>query len=211
MRKKFVFAFFSVSMLWTSCSAPRSGPERIIENGIEVVVNGSEPYAVERQPRGLAIHDEFRIDLESEAVASLGLTDIWKIDLDPRGRIYIYRGGLGDGPLIFLFKEPGRFVRSFLRRGQGPGEVEFPRFLGMTPEGEIAVLDTGKQKVFFFSEEAILLREILFSPELRPVGRFGLSVLANGNFLAQYVSLGQDREIRKIAVLETAYFFLIGD
>jgi hypothetical protein len=171
-----------------------------MENGIEVVVNGTEPYAVEGEPRALAVREEFRIDLESESIASLGLTDIVRIDFDPQGRIWICGRRQGDNPLVFAFDVHGGFVRSFLRPGQGPGEVEFPRFLGMTPKGEILVLDTAKLKILFFDGEGILLREIPLPPDLRTVGQFGLGILANGNYLAHVLPPEQMGEIRKVVV-----------
>lgn len=170
-----------------------------MENGVEVVVNGAEPYAVAGEPRALEIREAFRIDLESDAVASLGLTDVAQIAWDPLGRLIVFGNTLGEGPFVFIFDERGAFVRSFLRRGQGPGEVEYPRFLGVTPTGEIPVHDTGKGKIFFFDGDGGLRRSIPFSPEIRPAGRFGVAVLANGNYLVQYPVVDASGEFRKIA------------
>jgi len=179
-------------------SAPRA-PERVLENGVEVVINGAEPYPVEGEPRALEVHEEFRIDLEDEAVAALGLSDVVQIALNSRGGMIVFGSNQGQGPFVFVFDERGAFVRAFLRRGQGPDEVEYPRFLGLTAQGEIPVHDTGTGKLKFFNDEGGLLRTCAFPREIRTAGRFGLNVLPNGNYLAQYFVLADGAEIRKIA------------
>ncbi len=170
-----------------ACSHRTSGPQRIMEDGIEVVLNGKGIYPVAGQPTALSLHEEFRIDLEDEALAAAGLTDTANVDIDSCGRIYLFRRGGNQGQFVFQFDEHGKFLKSFCSSGLGPGEVMYPHYLRITDADEIPVYSQGTRDVRFFDAEGRYLRSIPLPNErgMRFV-QIGFRRIPNGNFLILY-------------------------
>jgi len=189
----------AAAVFTTRCASKADAPERRIENGVEVVINGDRPYPVQGKPVTLHVKEEFKIDLEDPKFAEIGLSDVAKADLDSHGRVIIFRQFTGEGPLAFVFDVRGAFQRSFGRRGQGPGEVVYPSPMGVIVSDEIAIRDSNA-KILFFDSNGALLRTAAISSPVPIIGRAGMSLLANGNYLIQYPQLGEGGEINEIAV-----------
>jgi hypothetical protein len=187
------FLFFS------ACAKENPGPERRIENGVEVVINGDQPYPIQGKPVELSFREEFRIDLEDPKFAEMGLSDVSKADMDSRGRVVLFRQFAGEGPLVFIFDRGGVFERSFGRRGQGPGEIVYPSPVGVTGSDEIAIWDSSS-RILFFDSGGTLLRTSAISSQVPIVGRLGMNLLANGNYLLQYRRLGEGGETQEIVI-----------
>ncbi len=173
------------------------GPIRTIENGVEVVDNGSGYFSVPGQPRSLTLREEFRIDLEDEKLAAAGLTDVSAIDADVRGRILVFGSGLKSGSFVFQFDDKGGLIRSFCPKGQGPGEAEFPTYFGMTASGEILIHSTSRFVVF--DSDGGFLRQERTEKWVRFVG-LRRKVLANGNILAPYIPENKEMVAREVAL-----------
>lgn len=188
------------SMLLTFCPKSHQGPERTKQNGVEIVVNGTKPYTPRSGARSVSPREDFRIDLANEMYATLGLSDIASFDIDSHGRIFLFRRPSGDGALVFMFDDRGRPIRSFLRCGQGPGEVQYPRYEGVTSRDEIVIFDTGRHKVFFFDEDGSLLRAVDVPLDLHPIGEPDIIPLENRNYLIQYWRLGTELKIRGLVI-----------
>jgi hypothetical protein len=189
-----------LAVLAVSCAHKDTGPQRIRENGVEVVVNGPVPYAVPGQPRSLSLREEFRIDLEDAALAETGLADASTLDVDSKGRIYLFRRGVNPGRVIFRFDMRGRLEKSFGTIGQGTGELMYPNFLRLTAADEIPVISGNTRSLVFLDSDGGLLRS---SPPLPPAYNFlpqRSMLLPNGNILAQYISVAGQNRISKITL-----------
>lgn len=178
--------FVIILTVLITCSRASREPERIVEKGVEVVINGAEPYLVEGEPRSLVSREEFRIDLEEEMFSIAGLSDVSSIDVDSSGRIYVFRRGLGPGHQIFRFDDRGKFQTSFLSYGKGPGEFEFPHFLPMTAEDEIPVVDHDSRKIVDLDLEGRIVRTSSLPADMLLNGRLFYRRLANGYYLDRH-------------------------
>lgn len=188
---------FLAAAFCVSCSSKPAGPVRSVENGVEVVDNGTGIYAVPGQPSSLSLREEFRIDLEDEALAKAGLSDIASLGVDSLGKIYLIRRAVGSGPFAFQFEKDGHFLKSFAEVGQGPGEVEFPRLLGISESGEIRLLSEGK--IVVFDTLGRFLRQTPVIGDTRFLAQW-MKPLSNGNFLAPYIPLNKEMIFNKIAL-----------
>jgi hypothetical protein len=157
-------------------------PERIIEKGVEVVVNGSKPAAVKGQPSALSLHEEFRIDLEDDKIAALGLGDISRVDLDSKGRIYVAQAGWPGKTvdLVYVFDNAGRFLRSFGRIGQGPGELTNTHYLAVNAKDELPVFDKGSSRITYFDSNGRAARTVNTAAQYW-LPQLGMYFLENGN------------------------------
>lgn len=129
--------------LLAGCGPRQDKVERRIEDGIEVVVNHLEPYRV--GGAGIPVLTEiFHIDSENNEIEKLGLIDIRGFDVNPKGEIYVLRTIKGTGDFVFKFDQNGRFVKSFGRKGQGPGELQMPRHIAISKNNRLLISDIGR-------------------------------------------------------------------
>jgi len=80
----------SVFMMFVSCGKQEK-VDKIMEDGVEVVLNHIEPYKIKGESGNLLLANEFSIDTENEDMLKIGLTDMETFDIDQDGNIYVIR------------------------------------------------------------------------------------------------------------------------
>jgi hypothetical protein len=121
--KKFA-VFFLILFIFSFCGPKYKKVEKIIEDEVEVVLNHLEPYKIKGESGNLLLENEFSIDTENEDMLKIGLTDIETFDVDQDGNIFVIRWRTTEN-YLFKFDSKGNFIKSFMRFGQGPGEIEW--------------------------------------------------------------------------------------
>lgn len=147
----FVFMFF---LFFNFCGERTEKIEKVIEEGVEVVINRLEPYKIKGQP-SFTLEEEFTIDFERDDLARLGIGEVRGFEVDTEGNIYFI-----SEPQIFKFDNSGHFLHKFGRKGQGPGEYSYLENWQMTESGELTLFDIVNNKFIFFSGEGEFLKEI---------------------------------------------------
>ncbi len=173
---------FICLILFFSCTPKTEKAERIIEDGVEVVLNRLEPYTLKGEPSIFALEREFSIDTEKEEMTGLGLTDIGLyFDVDSGGNIFLNCHENPDG-LIFQFDREGNFIRSFAHKGQGPGELQGRNYLSLyltvDQTDNIAASDFGNKLAVFGADGELLKENRIDSRTICMIP------LANGNYLS---------------------------
>jgi len=197
MIRKILFFGLACSVL-LSCSPNPPQIKRTMDDGIEVVVNRLKPYKIPGEPSVLEVEELFVIDTEDEDLAASGLADIKFFDIDSKGDIFLCQSPKKNTPFIFKFNSGGRFIASFGKLGQGPGEIQHPEYLSITPDDKLAVMNRGSHRIMFFDTGGDLQREIPF--DLLYFPREGLVLLNNGNLLVQIVELRENRMLDRVYV-----------
>jgi hypothetical protein len=169
--------FVLVASLLYRCGPKRDKVERTTENGVEVVVNHLEPYVIPGEPSTLQLEEALTIDTEKSEVADKGLTSIYSFAVDGEGDIYISQRPRY-GPVIFEFEREGRFLASFGRQGQGPGEFEGGTVIHIDEEDHVVAKDITRRKVSIFDKQGNLLRDEKLEKDVDPV-----QYLANKKYL----------------------------
>ena len=136
----------------TTCSQEKGTIEKIVEEGVEVVLNHQEPYEISNMPSSLTLQKLFSIDTEDDSMAEKGITDIYLFDADESGNIFIMRPPTSKGDLVYIFSREGRLKSSFGEFGQGPFELEYPSEIIVTSENEVWILESPKKKYFVFDK-----------------------------------------------------------
>lgn len=149
-----------------------------------------------------------RIDTEDKALIEKGLSDIQRFTVDNENNIYILNPRTG-GDSIFVVDKAGKFLRSFGKKGQGPGELENPAEMLLSSEGNLFVQELISGRVTIFSRDGTFLEVKRLSPGTGLVG-----TLSDGNFLGLEAIYGgevkewvfalnyYDSEFRKIKELD---------
>ena len=88
MKQKILIVLSLISLFFLSFCGPKQDEvDKIIEDGVEVVLNHQEPYKLKNEPTNLILTETMKIDLERTDLAELGLTDSYGFDVDSQGNI----------------------------------------------------------------------------------------------------------------------------
>jgi hypothetical protein len=157
-----IFSIFGVVLIGTAAVfLARNGlqaQEILIktENGIPVVYNPKEPVPLKGQPSSLTLKPDFTIGLETEDMNYV-FSGLQHTQVDEQE--YIYAADWKE-TLIKVYDKNGKHVRSFGRKGQGPGEIGLPFYLGIFQGNKIVINDQANAKFIIYSREGELLKEI---------------------------------------------------
>lgn len=179
--KKIIYLALIITIL-LCCVHKQEKVERIIEDGVEVVVNHIEPYKIKGEPSTFHLEEEFTIDTGRDEIAEIGVTDIEDFDVDSQGNIYFFQKRESDENLVYKFDKNANFVTTFGKKGQGPGEIEYPLYQYITPKGEIPIQDGNRLKLYIFDRNGTLIKENRLDSE--SASNLTLFPLENGNYLA---------------------------
>lgn len=190
MRRVICLGF--ILFLISSCGPKQNEVERIIENGVEIILNRFEPYRISGEPTALDLEEEFTIDTEKNEIAEVGLTDIRSFDVDSKGDIYFFQEYENGENLVYKFDDKGDFVTTFGKRGQGPNEIEIPIFMFINDKDEILIKDYNRARLFFFDKNGNLTKEVRLGTEY---GSNRVSYpLENGNYLSYDLEFDREKE-----------------
>ena len=134
-----------------ACSSGRKLVERTMVDGVEVVLSHAIP-ARAGQDGLFSLEELFRIDSETETRVG----DILGFEVDTAGDVFILRQNTGKGDFLFKFDATGRSLKSFARKGQGPGELQNPRHITMGKNNRLLISDGGR--VFEYDDEGVFRR-----------------------------------------------------
>jgi len=94
---------------------------------------------------------------------------------------------------LLKFDKEGNFIWKAGRKGQGPGEFQWPGSIALTPSEEIAVTDS--PFIHFFSKGGVFQKTLKFRESIRniqfqPDGRFFVNIMVRGQpgIAAEYFS-----------------------
>jgi len=192
---KKLLGLFLVFLFLYSCGPKQDEVERIIENGVEVVINHLEPYKIKGEPNTLHLEEEFKIDLQSDDIAEIGLTTISDFVVDSKGNLYFLNMRSSED-VIFQFDRNGSFVDSYVRKGQGPGEIQFSYYLRINIQDEIIIADPMSRKLLILSKDGDVIRETRLGSNIN-----GVFPLENGNYLIQKYLRGTNENIRQFHLI----------
>jgi hypothetical protein len=169
-------AFLMGMVFLVSCGGVQPLVDKVYEDGVEVVLNHLEPYKIKDQPSTFSLEQVLTIDLERADLAEAGLATAGEWDVDYDGNIFVV-GFKNRENYIYRFDRAGHLRGSFGRRGQGPGELQWPFLSGVSKDGETAITDYG-QKFIVYDIDGAVLQEV----QLRRRA-LHIDALGNGKYL----------------------------
>ena len=177
--KKLIYLVLVLSFFFY-CGPKQNKVEKIMEDGIEIIVNHLEPYKIkgEQSTFLFVFEEEFTIDFEREDIAKLGISDIRGFDVDSEGNIYLSNLIRGSGDCIYKFDRNGNFITSFGKKGQGPGELQIGKNLYINDQDFIQIIAPRRHKLIVYRKDGSLVKEVSFRSNIS-----GIIPVKGGNFL----------------------------
>ena len=88
----------------------------------------------------------------------------------PNGDIFVSEGHGGDNSRILKFTKDGKLVKTFGKKGSGPGEFDTPHTLAMDTKGRLFVGDRNNNRIQIFDQNGTFLEQ--WPQFSRPSGLF---------------------------------------
>ena len=129
------------------------------KDGLTVVRNGSKPAAVPGAPKGVRLVHELTIGSENDTDETMIFT-IRAVQAGAGGEVYVLDGKIGQ---VKIYGPDGRHLRTIGKKGQGPGELQSPSRMVLTPDGNLCFLDSGNNRISVYSPEGVCLKETPFT------------------------------------------------
>ncbi len=127
-----------------------------IENGIQVVYNPKNPSPLPGTPKRIIVKEELCIG-DEEGVEDFVFSQIRSVQVDEEENIYVLDR---KEACVKAFDKNGKYIRTFGKKGQGPGEIQRPYRMHLFAGKEILIYDTGNRRLSFYSLDGKFLREI---------------------------------------------------
>ena len=131
------------------------------ENGVKIVKNPTEP-----------LHGELILELEEDLSIGGNENDdnyyfpkSVYIAVDDRGNIFTADTG---NVRIQEYDKTGKHLRSIGRKGQGPGEFQFPGIVRFDGEGNISIIDSPTRALKVFSPDGTYKKSVPLRTFLQP-------------------------------------------
>jgi hypothetical protein len=181
----FIFLFISPFLL-------RAQDVKIkTENGIQVVYNPKNPAPPPGTPKKILLREDLCIG-DEEGVEDFMFSQIRSVQVDEEENIYVLDS---KEVCVKVFDKNGRHIRTFGKKGQGPGELQSPTRMYLTAEKEILIYDPMNRRLSYFSLDGKCLREI-------STGKYNFSRAipdSKGNIISQLLVFGDNyvNEIKK--------------
>jgi hypothetical protein len=136
----------------------------------------------------------FSIDTGNESVINTGLTDIESFCVDKDGGLFIMMRQSPDH-FIYRFDSSGRFLASFGRKGQGPGEFDWGGTILFVDRGLLLAKDMSVEKCFIFTRNGELIDTIYNDKNIDPV-----QPLENGELLVRWREPDPERPVYRESI-----------
>ena len=175
-----ILVLFLILLTSLSCSKSVTEWKGTIEeiDGVLVVKNPKEPIYIKEV---FSIQEELRIGTQ-EGEEEYMFNQVRGVDVDTEGNIYVLDS---QSVKVSVFDGNGRFLRTFGRQGQGPGEMQMPIFIQITSDEEIVIFDPSTRRLIFSSQDGDYLRQVSTARIGNPMHPVRLD--SNGNLFAQVI------------------------
>jgi hypothetical protein len=173
---------FLVLLLFNACVQQKSAWKGTIEevDGVTVIKNPKEPMYEE---------DVFQLEQELRIGKSQGKKEYMFSQIRDmavyKERIYVLDSKEAH---IKVFDKDGEYLRTIARKGQGPGELEWPMQIQITSHQEIMVHDLSVLSLSFFSLSGEFLRKMPLSKMPMPAL---LIMDSNSDLIGQFTIMEQ--------------------
>ncbi len=200
MKRFQIFAICVIMVLAASCRKKDSALNNMIqvEDGVTVVRNPLEPVKIPGAPAGLVLEEELRIGI-AEGDENYMFAEVRAVQVDDEDNIIVLDSKLIN---IKVYDKDGKYIRTFLKSGQGPEEVGWPARMYMREGNIIVILDSRNRKYLEFSTEGECRKEISLGEKGNIFRSWPDSL---GNIYCETMDLAPDLQVLKIIKVDSEF------
>jgi 6-bladed beta-propeller len=147
-------------LAWPCCKNDRWKGKIYKEDGVTVVENGGAGLWDRESSGKIEFIEELSLGVEA-GVDHLMFSRLTDIEVDADLNIYVLDGG---SRRLLKFDQNGRIVWQAGRKGQGPGEFQYPDRVALANDGKLAVWDGRLQ---YFDDQGMFLKSLSIGKSLR--------------------------------------------
>ena len=153
------------------------------ESGVTIITNGRKPSPPQGAPTKLVFEEVYTVGGGDSPDASF--VSASALDVLPDGTVYVVDT---KDSRVKVFDAEGRFLRVFGRQGQGPGEMNQPTGILVTPDKEVLVEDILNRRLAIFALDGTFRRHISTAKAL---GLSGIQMDGRGLIVARSMGLAE--------------------
>jgi len=153
------------------------------ENGVTIVTNGKKPDLPKGAPTRLTLEEIYTVGGGDSP--DMSFVEISALDVLKDGTVYVLDT---KDSRVKVFDAKGKFLRAFGKAGQGPGEMNQPVGILITPENEVLVEDALNQRLAVFALDGTFSRHVSTAKAL---GLSGIQMDGRGLIVARSMGLGE--------------------
>lgn len=190
MRKTLIYFLLLLISFLCFCSKEKWKGKIYKKGGVTVVENRGSGLWGEKTDEKITFKEALSIGVE-EGEDYLMFNAVLRVAVDSKLNIYILDAL---NRRLLKFDKEGNFIWKTGRKGQGPGEFQWPGNIALTPSEDIAVTDS--PFIHFFSEDGafqktLRLRESIRNIQFLPDGRLFVNIMVRGQpgIAAEYCSI----------------------
>jgi len=172
-----------LALLSAVMAAPAGQYKVKTENGVTIIRNGKKPDPPRGAPTKLVLEELYSVGAGDKSEESF--VNITALDVLEDGTVYVLDT---KDSRVKVFDARGKFVRAFGKAGQGPGELNQPVGIIITPEKEVLVEDALNQRLAFFSLKGEFIRHVSTAKVL---GLTGIQMDGRGLVVGRSMGLGE--------------------
>ena len=126
------------------------------EDGVQVVYNPKNPVPLPGTPKEILLQQDLCLG-DEEGVEDFLFSQIRSVQVDEEENIYVLDS---KEACVKVFDKNGKHLRIFGKKGQGPGEIQYPFRMYLARGNEILIYDPMNSRISFYSLDGKCLREI---------------------------------------------------
>lgn len=173
-------------MVLVLCLASLIDAQKIkIEDGVEVISNGSKPNPPTGIPTKLVLEELMTIGDTDDPELSFSGMDLPFV-VDDSGLIYALDMGAG---CVKVFDDSGQLINKFGKKGQGPGEFSMPSGIQITPEGNLMIEDVTNRRLSYYSFQGEHIKDVSTATKLAMVR---VLISKQGNMFGMQMGMPDD-------------------
>ncbi len=155
-----------------------------VVNGVTVVSNGKKPNPVKGQPSKVSLTEELTVGESGNPDESFSQVGVFVVDEE--GTIFALDF---KDQKIKVFDRTGKYLRSFGKPGQGPGELGMASGIQLTADNTLVVEDATNRRLAQFKPTGEFIKNISTADKL---GLVNVLFDGEGNILGREMGLGED-------------------
>lgn len=187
-----------VNFLFALSFASQATAQKIkTEDGVKIILNGKTPKPPKGVPTKIRLEEDLTIGLGDDPDQSF--SEVTAFVVDDGGTIYAL--DFKDRK-VKVFDSSGTFLRLIGKKGQGPGEVDTPSGIILTPEKNLAIEDATTKRLACFTREGEFIENVSFADKM---GLVNIFMDCQGNFLAREIGMAGSEMFFEIKKYDRAF------